>query len=359
MSFKYKIFSYVKNIIDGNKKGFLAFFIKSVLYLLSKIFSVIIYIRNFLYDKRLIKQIKVKPFIISIGNIVVGGTGKTPFTIYLAKKLSKKHKVAIATRGYGKKNKKNQIIDKNSQITFEDIGDEPYMMRNNFEDITFLIGKNRAGLIKQAESLGIDVVILDDGFQYRKLKKDLEIAVINADDPYGKNYFLPRGYLRDNKKSLNRADFFLINNFSNSNSLQDEILKNFNKPIICAKYEAKNIKNIEYQNIFLKKTEKIAIFSSIANPKNFKNALESMGFEIVNSLDLSDHEKIKEKKLFEFIEDSIKKDAKYVLTTEKDIVKLPQNIKTELPIYFLQIDLNVVSNSSYIDAFVEKIATKV
>jgi len=227
---------FIKKIIDGEKKDFFSFLVKKLLFFFSLFFSSIVFIKNFLYDKKILKSKKVSPFVISIGNIVAGGSGKTPFTIYLAKKLMQDSNIAIASRGYKSKlENKISVIKKNDITTSEMIGDEPSEMRKKLKDIILLIGKDRKKTIDLAQDLNLDYVILDDGFQRRDLYKNIEVVLIDSKDPFGKNNSLPRGYLRESKKSLKRADYIVLNttyNRDNLQSIENEINKYTDAEII-------------------------------------------------------------------------------------------------------------------------------
>ncbi|KKL78082.1 hypothetical protein LCGC14_2028390, partial [marine sediment metagenome] len=291
------------------------------------------------------------------GNIVAGGTGKTPFTIFLAKKIIDKYKLAIISRGYKSIAENSSIvINKESKFLASEVGDETLLLKNHIKNASFFIGKDKLNSAKKASKMNFDIALIDDGFQYRKLKKDIEIVIINAIDPFGKNNFLPKGYLRENPKNLKRADFIVINNANSKiNSLENEIKKYSNSPIMYSSLYPNKFLNLSKKEIKIDKNEKIAVFSAIANPNIFFKTIKDMGFQIVNSLYLLDHEKISKKKLDAFIKQSILKEAKFIVTTEKDAVKLNPNIKKNLQIIYLETHLKITHNKHHLFALVEKI----
>ncbi len=354
---KENIFLYVKDIIDGKKKNF---FLSKILSFLAIFFKYISFFRNLLYDFNIFKAKKVNLKVVSIGNIVTGGSGKTPFTIFLAKRLMDKCRLAIISRGYKSKAENSAVvIDKKSKFLASEVGDETLVLKNHISKAFFFIGKDKLSSAKKAASMGFDVALIDDGFQYRKLKKDLEIVMINALDPFGKNNFLPKGYLRENLKSLKRADFIIINNANGKmNDLQRAIKKYSKSPIIYSKFHVNKFLDLTKKEVKIDKNEKIAIFSGIANPNIFFKTLCDMGYKIVNSLYLLDHEKISKQKLDAFVKKSLLKGAKFLVTTEKDAIKL-DNIKTDLQIVYLEIDLKITYNQKYLRTLVEKILQKV
>ncbi|MGE5196002.1 MAG: tetraacyldisaccharide 4'-kinase, partial [Anaerolineae bacterium] len=186
--------SIICDIIEGKRGGRgIAFF----LYLCSRLYAGAGFLRNLAYDKKWLKDTSVDAVVISIGNIVSGGTGKTPFIHHLAKELEGFCKLAILSRGYRSKMEhapSPQKLDRQKGGA-EEWGDEPCWLAAQLPDVDVWVGKRRSLSAALASSQGAQVILLDDGMQYRHLKRDIEIALIDACDPFGKGYFLPRGYL--------------------------------------------------------------------------------------------------------------------------------------------------------------------
>jgi len=348
------IFLYVKDIIEKKKKNkilkfFLGFF--------SIFFEFAVFFKNLLFDLKILKSKKVKPIVISVGNIVAGGTGKTPFIILLAKKLIPKYKVAILSRGYKSKfENRGLLVDQNSNFTAQEIGDEPLFLKHRLKKATIFIGKNKLKSAKRAGDLNFDIVLIDDGFQYRKIKKDIEIVIINASDPFGYNRFLPKGYLRDSLKSLKRANFVVINNADEKTThLEKKIKRYTDASIFQTIVVPNNFYDLSKKKKEIEKNSKVALFCAIAYPAYFFNTIKKMGFDIVNFSTFLDHEKFSLNKLKEFIQKSKAKKAKYVLITEKDAVKLDANLKMDLPIFYLETSLKISSDNLNFISLVEKI----
>lgn len=349
---KIKIFWYVKEIMDKKRKNI---FIEPFLFLLSVLYRSIVFLRNLAYDLQILKSHKVRSKVISIGNIECGGAGKTPFTIFLADKV--RNKVAIISRGYRSKyENKSLYVAKSDNFSALDIGDEPFLLKNRIKNASIFVGKNKLESAKKASALNYDLIFIDDGFQYRKLKKDLEIVVLNAKSSFVPNKFLPFGNLRENLKSLKRADYIVINNADDKDEkLEKEIKKYSNCPIIYTKPcpgkflgFSKNVKRIE-------KDTKVAVFCGIANPNLFFNAVKKMGLNIVNSLYLLDHEEISLEQLNKFVKKSLEKKARFVITTEKDFVKLSLDVQKKFPILYLEIILKIIANHHHQKTLVENI----
>ncbi|NGX57079.1 MAG: Tetraacyldisaccharide 4'-kinase [Candidatus Anoxychlamydiales bacterium] len=354
MSLKSNFFLFIKKIIEEDKKGFFIFFIKIFLYFLSIFYKIAINFRNFLYDKNILKSKKLKPFIISIGNIVAGGSGKTPFTIFLANQIKNK-KTAIVTRGYKSKLKTKSYLTKKND-TAKLIGDEAVLIKKN-TDANLYIGNNKILSCKNAMNNKNDIIILDDGFQSRYLKKDLEIVLINPKDVFKKKCFLPRGLFRESIKSLIRADIVVINNLKSESDfeiLKKEISKYTNAKIYYSIYENLGFYDINDQKIEFK-SNKIASFSSIANPKAFFDTLEALNLEIVYKKEKLDHEKFLKNEIDEFVLNALKLGADYIIATEKDIIKLNKSERHNLPIIYLKIKNKLSDNNFNINDILDNI----
>lgn len=347
------LFLYIKEIIDHKRKNFI---LESFLFLLSLCYRFVIFSKNLCYDFHILKSKKVNSKVISIGNIESGGTGKTPFTIFLANKLSDK-KVAIITRGYKSKyENKSLYVDKDNNFDVFEMGDEPFLLKKRIKNASIFIGKDKLKSAKGASDLNYDIILIDDGFQYRKLKKDLEIVLLNANKPFVENYCLPRGFLRETPKSLKRADFIVINNsIAVDKKLEQEIKKYTNSPIIYSRPLPCRFLDFSKKEIKVLKKTKVAVFCGIANPNHFFKTIEEMGLEIVNKLELLDHETISMSRLEEFIKKSLEKKSEFVVTTEKDFVKLNFKTKTLLPVIYLEIILEIIANNHNVETLVEKI----
>lgn len=256
-----------------------------------------VFCRNWLYDHKWLSISKVPSVVVSVGNIVAGGTGKTPFVHMLAKRFAHR-KVAILSRGYG--------------------SDEPILLANRLPNVKVYVGKDRAALAKKAEA---DLLILDDGFQHRRLHRDFDIVLEGE-----KTHYLPWGFLRDSPKRLKSANaVFKIGDL---------------------KLKVVRILDSKKQEIPSIRGWKVAIFCGIANPKRFKKTVEDLGAEIIAEKIFGDHEPADLAKLPK---------ASALICTEKDFVKLPP---TDLPIYYLEVEMEVVDRNKW-EKLIEKIDQKI
>ncbi|MBP9477798.1 MAG: tetraacyldisaccharide 4'-kinase [Sebaldella sp.] len=318
------------------------------MYILSIIYGVITKIRNKLYDHKILKINKVENVeLICVGNITVGGTGKTPAVQYFAKKIiNDKKKVAVLSRGYNGKRKSDPMIvrDENGiYATSLEAGDETYLHSLNLE-IPIVVSKNRflgAKLLK--EKYNVDIIILDDGYQHRKLFRDKNILLIDATNPFGGGYLLPKGRLRESLDGIKRADEIIISktNFVQKN-IVDEItnkLKKYNKPIFLAVHKEDHFYNQSLVNFPLEtiKGKDVLLFSSIANPENFKKSILKLEPKSVKEIKFSDHHIYSDIEIEEISREAV--DYDFIITTEKDIVKIKKNIENML---VLKISFDIV-----------------
>jgi len=265
------------------------------------------------------KPRKIPAFVISVGNITTGGTGKTEIALKIAGHLEK---CAILSRGY--KGKKEGLVK--SGDSFLDVGDEPAMMKA-MSDIPILCGKDR---VKQArwaiENLGIERFVLDDGFQYRGLVYDLNILLINGNNPFGNGHLLPCGILRQPLSSISRADIILITKKRNAEAI--EIIRRFNQkaPIFFSFYKPKALIDTEDNKMPLEtiKNKRVLAISGIADPSYFEEQLTSLGASL-EYIRFPDHHSFSRKDI-----ETIKKRAEgfdFVVSTLKDKVRLSKRLE--------------------------------
>ena len=208
---------YYLDLVTGKRKGFLAWLLKILLLPISWIYQFFVACRNWAFDRGWVRRYTPPvPVVISIGNIVAGGTGKTPVTYLLAKEFYDEVPLAILARGYRSKaeNLSAPIVLSRGQGPMHPAsycGDEPFMLAQNLPKSFVFVGKDRHKASNMAAKAGVKLILLDDGMQHRRLARDFEVVVMDALDPFGQGYFLPRGLLREGLKSLSRADLIVLN----------------------------------------------------------------------------------------------------------------------------------------------------
>jgi tetraacyldisaccharide 4'-kinase len=326
-------------------------FLRILLLPVSLVYLTIIFVRNMLYDRNIFKSHKISKPVISVGNISTGGTGKSPFVILLTKFLMKQNIIpAILSRGYKRKSNVIETVYDGSEIksTIDKCGDEPMMIANdlssNFKNFFIATGSNRAVTAKYIiDKYNPDAIILDDAFQHRRIKRNLDIVLIDAEEMY-KNKFpgsllLPSGNLRENLGNLNRADIIIQNNkFNNFEILKN--LKKYSKEIFLLNYSAKgfyDVNNIEYDI----NGKDIFAFAGIAKPASFFNKLKVYNCNLLDSFIFKDHHNYNFEDISRMTMNATKKTL--FVTTEKDFVKINKfnDFLKYFNVLFMKIELNL------------------
>lgn len=365
--------------VHSSQKGFFLSLLRSLLYSISLFYRLVVHLRNRLYESYLhfgekhihrlfkIKVSEPRATVISVGNIVAGGTGKTPFTILMAKEILKRgQKLAILSRGYRSELEKSKegphlISGKEGpKVSAQECGDEPYLMCQKVPEALFFVGKNRVQAAQQAERHGAKIILLDDGMQYRKLGRHFDITLLDALDPFGKHHFLPRGLLREHPAALKRSSLVVINHCQNQaqfNFLKDNLKKITQAPIVgMTPLYQETVDYCNGANLDLK-GKKILAFCAIAKPHHFFKLIESQGAEVVSKKVLPDHQRPSLNFLKMIMQEAKAIGADLVLCTEKDAVKLPKNMPQSVPIGVLKMELSVEYGKKEFEEVIEKMIT--
>lgn len=320
---------YIENITREKRVGIFSF----ILIILSVFHGILLRARVFLYKKGLLKTEKAGSRVISIGNITTGGTGKTPAVIAIAQIAKEKgFKVAILTRGYRGKAKGIKPVSDGSKILLDcrDAGDEPYLMAKKLSGIPVIKGKDRCLSARfAADRFGSDIFILDDGYQHLKLHRDINILLIDATDPFGNGCILPRGFLREPLIAIGRADIVVITKADLSQKIKEtvEIIRKYNTtaPIFFSYYKPIDLINMEGNTIPIEniRDSSLFLFSGLASHSSFRLLLEREGAKVSGELTYPDHFDYSKKDLDKIERKAGALGSDMVVTTEKDIVKIP------------------------------------
>ena len=336
---------YLHNLATDREKGLLAGIFKVFLFALSLLYGLIAGILIFI-NKLQCRRLNVK--VISVGNITLGGTGKTSLVEYLARYLKGQgHKVAILSRGYRRQFASSQV---RKFASYETMGDEPYMLAMNLRDIPVIVNTDRITAARMAlKDYGVDTVILDDGLQQWKIKKDLEIVTIDATNPLGNRHLLPRGILREPISGLRRAHVFVLtkaNLKSETREIKDflkwinpdaSIIESCHEPLGFYEFGRSN----ELLNIDALKGKSVTLACGIGDPASFENLITRCGIRIGLSFRFRDHHHYTRKDLEKIVGSSRDKNIDTIVTTEKDAARLvsPSTGSCALTILVLRIQL--------------------
>jgi len=323
---------YMLSLMKDERGGFPAVVVKGVLRFLSWIYTAAVKIVDWAYRSGLRKEHKIAVPVVSVGNITLGGTGKTPFTVFLADHfLAVGRKPAVLARGYG--------------------GDESRMLRNELPDAPVFEGQDRVRNARLAVSDGRDILILDDGFQHRRIGRDLNILMLDATAMFGNGSMFPRGILREPVSSLKRADIFVLAKTDriDTGRMRDivrelERLKP-GKPVILTRHRASFLSDVTgaaYSTDSLR-GKKVVLLSGIVDPDYFAFLVEKEGAVIVARCDHADHHRYTQLDIDRIRVQCIKKNAEAIVVTGKDHVKLKEldisSIEDKLFILNIVIDI--------------------
>lgn len=326
-----------------------------VLYILTFIYTVGVNIRLRLYKMKILKPKVLPCMVISIGNITAGGTGKTPMTMHIARRLViEGSKVVILSRGYKGEYKDIALVSNGAEVLMSarEAGDEPYLMAEKLkapgsDGVPVIVCKDRykAGLLA-IEKFSPDIILLDDGFQHIALARDVNIVLIDAKTDLRNERLLPRGMLREPIKGLYRARIIMIKD--KMPKVLDPFLKALDRPVVAFKYIPTGLRSLNGKTGLTLdeiKDKKTFIFSALASPDSFERTVESLSARIIGKKNFPDHHNYQKSDIDEIL--TLAKDAEVIITTEKDAVKL-SDFSEELNIaYTLEIDVEVENKENF------------
>jgi len=259
--------------------------------------------------------------VISVGNIAVGGTGKTSLVEYIASRFSETDiKTAVVAKGYKRPASSSTVVCDSKDHNWESCGDEAAALARSLDRIKIYVDSSKTDAAIKASNDGFDLIVIDDGFQHRRLARDLDIVCINMENPFGNRSLLPSGFLREPIRSLERAGAFVV--FTENNDIDVSALNlPDGKPVFKARKKIKSIENGKNETIDLR-GRKVVGFCGIANPDSFYNTLKNAGADIVAFERFRDHYIYKSGVVERLVELSDEVNAEMAVTTLKDFVKI-------------------------------------
>ncbi|MDR4506235.1 MAG: tetraacyldisaccharide 4'-kinase [Candidatus Scalindua sp.] len=355
---------YYVSILSGHEKGIISIPIRFLLSLCACLYFTVLQTRSALYKYGVARRRCLPVKVVSIGNITTGGTGKTPLVEFVARYLSsKKKKIAILSRGYGGRTASVSVTATSTAEVIErdktGVNDEYLVLNENLNDIPILLGRDRIlNGHKAIRNFGAEFIILDDGFQHIRLKRDLDIVIIDTLNPFAGEYLIPRGMLREPLKCLERADLFIL---SHCNQIHEEDLKtiyaklrNFNStiPICESTHHPVHVENLadntKVKTLWLRK-KRVYGLCAIGNPQSFAGTLKELDAEVIQFRTFLDHHAYTQAELDDIIAEAKSLRADAILVTQKDAVKIRGKNIHDARIMSLAIEIRITKGAKFLE----------
>lgn len=374
---------YAVDVILERREGGRANALKFVLGIFSAFYGRAVATRLALYRKRVLRPQEIGCPVVSIGNLTVGGTGKTPVAEMLARDLHKRgRRVAILSRGYKSvprpfaQRLKNRvfkhldlfpprIVSDGNRVLLDSrrAGDEPHMLAKNLPGVCVLVDKDRvkSGL-HALRHFNTNVLLLDDGLQYQRLRHRMDIVLVDRQSPFGNERLLPRGTLREPPGNLRRASFIVV---TKSGQQPDEALiarlrkLNSVAPIIECDHAPKHWQNLQTGEKFPLdhlKGRHVGAMSGIARPESFEEAVRRLGANVEITKAFADHHRFTKKEIYRFLEWCDRRSLDALVTTEKDAVRFPEIDKPPVPMLYLRVEIEILRGQEHWQDLLDRVA---
>lgn len=370
------------DVVFDRRHGKRAAVFRACMWSASQLFSLIVQARLWLYRQRILRNHPLGCLVVVVGNLTVGGTGKTPVVEKFARSLAEKgRKVAILSRGYksraepmwrrwwrtivtGMEPPPPRVVSDGTTVLLDSdvAGDEPYMLARNLPGVIVLVDKNRVKAGHYAiRKFGCDTLVLDDGFQYLPMKGRLNLLLVDSTNPFGNGHLLPRGILREPVKHIKRASYIFLTKSNGRRDAELEALIRRHKPeadIIECAHQPKYLQDLvtgERRELAHLKGARVGAFSGIAVPESFESFLRRYGANLIYTRRFLDHHRFSEDELDRICEQVVGANLDYLVTTEKDAVRIAEGRKFPLPIYYLRLEIEILSGSGDFDEAVARI----
>ncbi|MEO6993533.1 MAG: tetraacyldisaccharide 4'-kinase [Lacunisphaera sp.] len=369
------------DVIRGRREGTAAVLFGAFLQACSYLFSGIVQLRLLLYRNRIMRDQPLGCLVVVVGNLTVGGTGKTPVVEMLAKALRDRgRKVAILSRGYKSKTppfwqkwwfwlnhteeEPPRVVSNGKTVLLDSevAGDEPYMLARNLPGVVVLVDKNRVKAGAYAiKDFGCDTLVLDDGFQYLPLKGRLNLLLVDKSNPFGNGFLLPRGILREPIKHVQRASYVFLTKSRGVRDVELEaMIHKFNPEveIIECAHKPQYLQRIDGdERITLSALagRKIGGFSGIAAPESFEAFLRETGAKLIYTRRFLDHYRFTQEDLDGVFDEAKKAGVEMLITTEKDAVRIESVKKSAVPCYYLRLEIEILRGADDFHDLVGKI----
>ncbi len=364
---------------DQNVTEFGPKLLLAVLKAFSKLFGGIVWLRMLFFKIGVMRQWPLWCQVISVGNVTAGGTGKTPVVEIFARELTKEgRKVAILSRGYRRKEKPflqrifsdtvepPLVVSDGRRVLLDSEmgGDEPYMLATNLPGVVVLVDRNRVKSGRYAiKKFGCDTLILDDGFQYQKLRHSRDIVLVDKTNPFGNGHMLPRGVLRERVQNIARADVIFITKSDGKSEKLRARLRSLNRVarIIECRHAPQCLKAVydkDRQPLEWLKGKTVVALSGIAVPQSFEKFLTDHGAILKECVRYADHHRYATQEVINVVNHTADLGCDALITTEKDAVRFPQLASTAVPVYYLRIEIEILKGAQNFQEAVHDICFK-
>src|SRR5581483_2294212 len=307
-------------------------------------------IRIFLYEKGVFQRKRAGCYVVSIGNLTVGGTGKTPFTIYLAEKWREKgYKIGIVSRGYKGSYEGPVVLVSDGEAILEkvsSVGDEPYLMAERLKGIPIVVSADRfKGCQRLIERFKVDIILLDDGFQHLRLHRDLNLLLVDATNPFGNGCLLPRGSLREPVSEVRRADLVIFTRSENRSDATEWIseIERLGRPCLRSRFQPTGLIELHtgsHRPATDLRDRPVFALCGIGNPDSFLRLLTALGAEIKDQLIFGDHYAYQESDWMRIKKTAEAAAVKWIVTTEKDAVKIKDFLPADFEVWVLRVEVS-------------------
>ena len=341
-----------RRLVDGRATGLVATLGRTGLSAIEIPYESLIRLRNYGYDHSILTVKKASAPVISVGNLTLGGTGKTPLVAWLA-------------HWFAQHNKKPAIISRGYKAKTGQLSDEAAELKILLPTVPHYANKQRIIVAREAVAKGSDVLLLDDGFQHRQISRDLNLVTIDATDPFGCNRIFPRGLLREPLWGLKRADALVLTrtdqvSIKTRNEIQEQCFQfvgSHDKPWIETEHRPSNLRLVDGTTQPLKtlQDKRILSLSAIGNPAAFHRTLTTLGHEPVATLTFPDHHTYTTDDIHRISEETESVGAEIIVTTLKDLVKLPLASVRNRPLCALEIGIQFQTGLQDLEYLLNKI----
>lgn len=375
--------AFAVDVVYERRKGPLATLLAGLLRVLSWAFELLVRLRLWLYRQRLFRDTPLGCKVVVVGNLTVGGTGKTPIVHKMAQILARRgRRVAVLSRGYkgstdsmlkrfwrwlshGSRPEPLVVSDGSKVLAGPDeAGDEPYMLARNLlaDGVVVIVDRDRVEAGRFAlRRFGVDTILLDDGLQYLPLRGQINLLLVDSRDPFGNGAMLPRGILREPVSNLSRASYVFLT--KSSGPPDPELLALIRKhnpaaEIIPCAHRPSDLVAVDAEGVLPLswiKDKRVAAFCGIATPERFEETLGALGAVMVSSRRFLDHHAFTDEDLDEVLEQALASGAEAIVTTEKDAVRLQSRFRPPLPLLFVRLEVGILGDPEGFNGAVERI----